>query len=743
MQHSNRLLKNLHLYFLLLSLDSVAQDWGTFFSYQNIIDIVPAKDNIYCASANAIFSYNINSKELKEITKINGLSDIGISTIYYDKNTQTLYVGYQNGLLDIISNTYRAVHRDIMQSTYTNKRINKILAYQDKIYLCTNFGIVEYLTASQTFGTTFPVGTKTTQTPVHDMLVSNKHIYITTDEGVKVIDISQNNFSAYNWNTLPKLKGGTPSQIQQIGSDVCVYNDDGIYKYSGSKWVLLKNIKNIKHLMSYDRKILITLLDKVNLYNHSFNLLDQVKTRNNKYYQNAIYHQNNIYIGTKNNGVLCRKNGDEYFIRPNTPIYDSIKSISAKNGVLWIIPTTQDTDNSIGLLEKGSWKYYKLSEVLNLNNIHYINISANKAKDVYLSSASDGLVELKDGKATKKYGKDVFGFSKYNASNIDVGKGIFDKNENYWTLNNFVDNELILRTKNKTWHQFNINPENTKYRLSDIVIDDNNYKWIASKGNGITVYNHGKSVVSSADDKVARLSTQSSKGGLPSNMVNTLAVDKDNKVWIGTAKGLVVFTQHNRNNVFSSKYKADHILIDKEDNLAHKLLSNQKVTKILVDGANRKWIATAHHGAYYLSASGKKMLHHFHKGNSPIPSNEILDMSIDGSTGTVYFCTKVAMASYQNRITQADKNFKKVYAYPNPVTPDYKGKIYIKGLAENSDIKITDISGNLIYETVSRGGQIAWDGNTQDGHRASSGVYLVFATNENGNTAMTKIVIIN
>ncbi len=735
-------MKKIAILFIFLSLRGVSQNWKTFFSYRNVIDIVPAKHKIYCATSNAIFSYNINSREIKKITKTNGLSDIGISTICYDENRETLYVGYYSGLLDVITITGSTAYKDIAQSAITHKRIYKILPYNDKVYLCTEFGIIEYLPNTGTFGNTFFIGDTATQIPIYDMLINNKKIYITTSQGIKRIDITQKNLNYNNWNTLPKLESKIPKQIQSIGNDIFAYNDKGIYKYNGLNWILLKKIEGIRHLKIYNDKILITFIDKIKLYDHSFNFLDKIEY-SKVYFNKAISHQSNIYIATQNYGVLYREKDKVNFIKPNALIYNIVKSVLAKNGTLWLLPTIQNAINQICLFQRGSWKYYSLSDMMGVENIHHITIYPNQVKDAYFSSSSRGIVKFKDGKAIKKYYKDVFEFSKQNASRIDIGKGIFDRDENYWTLNNFVDHELVLKTNDDKWYRFNINSGSIKQRLSDIVIDKDNNKWIATQGNGIVVYHHSNSIESNRDDNIAYLSTHNSKGGLPSNIVNTLAVDKDGKVWIGTIKGLVVFTSHSLNNVFGSEYKAKHITVDNGDGMGHNLLSNQKVVKILVDGANRKWIATAHYGVYYLSSDGKKMLYHFHKGNSPLPSNEISDISIDGSTGEIYFCTKAGMVSYQNRITNANKEFKKVYVYPNPVLPNYKGAIYIKGLAENSDVKITDVLGNLVYQTISEGGQVAWDGNTQDYQRVSSGVYLVFATSENGNTAMTKIVIIN
>jgi hypothetical protein len=42
----------------------------------------------------------------------------------------------------------------------------------------------------------------------------------------------------------------------------------------------------------------------------------------------------------------------------------------------------------------------------------------------------------------------------------------------------------------------------------------------------------------------------------------------------------------------------------------------------------------------------------------------------------------------------------------------YTGLIGTKGLAENAEVKITDITGNLVYETFSERTTATWDGNS-------------------------------
>ena len=294
------------------------------------------------------------------------------------------------------------------------------------------------------------------------------------------------------------------------------------------------------------------------------------------------------------------------------------------------------------------------------------------------------------------------------------------------------------------WNSFAFNRAGSGHDdgMAEITIDDNGSKWIATRGDGIWIYNEGESFDSTGDDNMLRFTTSESSGNLPDKRVNTVAIDKDNVAWIGTKLGLVVFSDID--DMFEANYFAAEPIIINEDGEGKKLLGNQTINKIVVDGANNKWFATESGGVYYTSANGQKTIHHFTKDNSPLLSDQIFDLDIDPETGRVFFVTSKGLVSFIGNATEGGDNFSKVFAYPNPVRPEYDGDIYIKGLTDKTNVKITDINGNLIFETTSQGGQAVWNGRSLSGYKASSGVYLVFAVSKDGtDTTVTKILIVN
>jgi ligand-binding sensor domain-containing protein len=245
-----------------------------------------------------------------------------------------------------------------------------------------------------------------------------------------------------------------------------------------------------------------------------------------------------------------------------------------------------------------------------------------------------------------------------------------------------------------------------------------------------------------SDDKFKKLRIQDSENQVIGS-VYSLAEDQDGNIWVGTDQGPVIY--FNPENVFESNLIASRILIPRNDgtNLADYMLKTETITSIAIDGADRKWLGTAASGAYLLSSDGKTKIKNFNVRNSPIFSDSIISLAVDSKSGDVWFGTSKGVQSYRGDATAGVEKFTRVLTFPNPVREDFSGNVTITGLMKDSRIKITDISGNLVYETVSQGGTATWDLNTYNGKRVATGVYLVFCASKDGSQSyVTKMLVI-
>jgi subtilisin family serine protease len=257
-------------------------------------------------------------------------------------------------------------------------------------------------------------------------------------------------------------------------------------------------------------------------------------------------------------------------------------------------------------------------------------------------------------------------------------------------------------------------------------------------GNGLLVFDQGR-FENPADDRWRLLKAGTGMGNLPSNEVLVLAKDKNGFIWVGTANGIAVFQCGQE--TFSANCEAT-LPVVKEGAFASYLFAGQEVRSIAVDGANRKWVATGS-GAWLVSADGDKVLANYTETNSPLLSNDVKRLAIDGSTGEVFIATAKGLVSFRGAATEAEELKMNVVVFPNPVPPGYSGTIGIRGLPENSVVKITETNGRLVFQTRSLGGQAVWDGRDYKGQKASTGVYLVIAVDAiKGEQVVSKIVLV-
>lgn len=223
--------------------------------------------------------------------------------------------------------------------------------------------------------------------------------------------------------------------------------------------------------------------------------------------------------------------------------------------------------------------------------------------------------------------------------------------------------------------------------------------------------------------------------------------DHDGRFWLGTTSGVVEVANPN-DALDQNNFRITRLKVPRNDGTiyADYLLESEQINCIAVDPSNRKWVGTENSGVYLVSERGDKILEHFTTANSPLPSNCVASAWADPTSNMVYFGTTNGLVSYSSTAAPAAENLDDVYAYPNPVRPDYTGWITIKGLEDNTLVKIADAAGNVFYQTRSEGGMVVWDGCGTDGRRVKSGVYFVFASSNNNDTkhgAVTKIMVIN
>jgi ligand-binding sensor domain-containing protein len=318
---------------------------------------------------------------------------------------------------------------------------------------------------------------------------------------------------------------------------------------------------------------------------------------------------------------------------------------------------------------------------------------------------------------------------------------VFDSENNLWITNSEVTNPISVLTDDGDWYSFNYDEEISNLRTGDIIVTESDQKWLVlPNGEGLFVFHNNGTISDKEDDQYKKIDILDENGKVISNNIYSIAEDLNGEIWVGTDLGIVIYP--NPESVFEEGFFARRIVLTVGE-VTQYLLNTELVTSIAVDGANRKWIGTQSSGVYLVSKDGTDEINHFTSENSPLLSNRINNIAINHESGEVFFATDKGLISYRGTATMGSDDFKDVYVYPNPVRENYEGDVTIRGLASDVNVKITDISGNIVYETNAEGGQATWDGRNFSGNRVSTGVYLVFCTNDDGSkTHITKLLFI-
>ena len=755
--------KFLYVLLLIVAQSNFAQSklsWQGYFSYNEIKDLSASSTKVYAASENALFSKEAASNLIKTTTTVEGLSGQTISATYYSEIFKKRIIGYENGLLIVINEADESLIKvvDIInkQLPANLKKINHFMEHNGLLYVSCDFGIVQFNLKTLQFGDTYFIGDNGAEISVKQTAFFNGFIYAATSNGIRRANTTGNLIDYNQWFV---VNSGNWSGIETLDSELIAIDASGyIHRYNSTVFIgFLQLPQSSNDMRAVNNNLFITTPNTVYVYNNQMILsrqISNVQVLDDKLsFTCAIAVGEFIYIGTKENGLfsssLSTQSGFENST-PSGPYRNNIFSIDVSPNQTWAVYGDYDLFyNPYGLdsygfskLSSSTWLNIPYSSVLEAKSITRIIVNPNNENEVYASSFFSGLLKIENDVPSflyndKNSGLETITTEGPNYFDVRINGTAFDKSGNLWVTNSRIKNGLKVLKTNGQWQTFPIStvledPEATNY--SNIAIDKNGTKWISTSSNGVIGFNE-------SSNAFKKMTFGVDAGNLPIADVRSVAVDTKNQLWIGTTKGLRVLS--NVGNFQSeSQLKASPIII-LEDNLAQELLYEQFITSIAVDGANNKWIGTADSGVFMVSPNGQETKYHFTVNNSPLPSNGVNDIKINSATGEVFIATNKGMISFKGIATEANENLNNVYVYPNPVRPEFLGTVKVAGLLDKANIKITDIEGNLVYETISEGGTIEWDTSAFGKYKVASGVYMIFiSAQDGGETKVKKVMII-
>ena len=743
-----------------------SNSWEDFYSYNNVKDFIKVEDEIYAIVDNAIFTFNITTRGVTKISSVNGLSGETTTSLYYSKVFDKVVIGYETGLLEIVDgNNNITIAKDIVNFNYSgSKQINNITEYNNKLYLATPFAIIEYDIENLQFGDTFFIGNQSSEISINQIQIYEGIIYAATEDGVFTASVDNPNL--IDFNNWTQHFSGSFSAVEIFDNQVFVSGNRTLYTIENNTLLLKKRYPaTIRNINSSQGNL--TINTQRGVYVNDLNNLEIVNFKTSStdlYYYDlntAFFEENTLFLGTKEFGILksnLQSISTFEEIHPDGPVSNLSFSIGVNNINLWVVYGSYDSAYT-PLGKRFGYSHYNGENWLNtpysdfnLRDLVHITFDPQNNNKVYLSSWGGGMLVVEDDVVTTHWNHTNSGLEKLVYSNPNyistrINGAAFDTQGNLWIANAWVDERVKKYDTEGNWSSFDMSSviTNPALGLNELIIDKTNNIWIGSRRNGVLVFNEN-------GNNKKSLTTEQTKGSLPDLNAKTIKVDNNNRIWIGTKKGLVVYS--NAANVFNSNTTDAEPIIILDDGIPKKLLGDQPINTIAIDGADNKWFGTETGGVLKTNPSGTTTLKNFNKDNSPLPSNNILKIAVDNSSGKVFFATDKGIVAFNSNVSSYGESLPEVYAYPNPSTKNNEF-ITIDGrngthLPNGTNIKILDTAGNLVYETNAKegqelfGGKVVWNKTNLAGNKVASGIYIVLLiTKDNLETRVAKIAIIN
>jgi ligand-binding sensor domain-containing protein len=757
--------------FLLISQFLFAQqksDWQTYLAYNNAQQVEEAYNHVFVLADNALYGYSAENSEITLYSKQNGLNDTEINIIKYNPDNNVLVIVYSNGNIDLLDKDGVTNMPDLKNAlNIQSKGVYDVFFKSGLAYLSTDFGLIVLNLDKKEVKETYKLDMK-----VASASIAGEKIYAATEKGIYQADTKTNLLDKSNWSRLNMPNMENIVRLCLFDNQIVVCRKGaGLYYFSpaSTEEKTLLNHGSIKNISVEANELLA----------HSDNEIYMFKTLDGSYGSMNTETVNDItslkedgkyWIAAGTSGLVgIRQTGNNEFtkfvsgLQINSPesnydyfmtVYNNDKLLITGGGRML---ARFDRPGILMTYKDNHW--YNFDEnIVNQQAMSLINtkvsdymcaaVAPDDENHYYIGTYGEGIVELKNNEFVNIFSLNNSTLESAipdNKNFVRIGHLVFDKNKNLWVVNGNVRNTVNVLKSDGTWSSLYYQPISYADKVDKILITSRGHKWLNVPYNnaGIFVFDDKGTIDDISDDTYnffgAFKDTQSNTGSMiTASEYLSMAEDKTGTIWVGTNTGLLKCTSPSR-------------AIDNPDQLAFSrlvredayFLNGESVTAIAVDADNNKWIGTGSSGVFLINEDGSETIYDFTTENSPLLSNTIQSIAINNNTGEVFFGTNKGLISFNSGVRNGSVTFSNVYAFPNPVRPDFDDKVTITGLSNNTNVKITDISGNLLYQARVLGNRLVWNCRNLSGNRVATGIYLVIAsTSDASESIVAKIAVV-
>ena len=748
--------------------------WRAHFSYNSVSQVTQSDNKVFAVSDGALFSIDKKDESIGTFSKVNGLNGANIVNLKYDEVSKKLLIIYSNGNIDFLSEDGISNLPDFYNKQMSvDKTVNHILFDNGKAYLSCNFGIITVNMTKQEIQDTYYIGTNASEVKVLNTATLNNQIYAASATDVYVASLSDPYLVSYeHWSKLSGLPGSGDIQNLTVFADQLILQRNGTLYKKGidNVWTGLDNATQYSKITVSGGYLLAMTGTAAVLFNKQLQKTSLPNLPSAVY--GGIYESsaNQFWFAAGNNGVVkynLANNSVAAFMKPIGPATNKADKLVFAGKRLFVLPGRKwvgpvGNPGYVMIYENNEWKNILNNEIAAQLNIRVedfssIAVDPDDNTHFYVTSGNTGLYEFKNDKFYKHYDRNNSLIENISFIPDDyyyqwIDNAVMDKDKNVWITNDWTTNAIKILKPNGDWTKLSYAGLIGKQSLGQILISNlnKNQKWVLSRRHmpGLCIFDDNGTIDDQKDDKTlffpSFMDPDKTGSYISPAFYFCMVQDKNGVIWLGTDKGPLIFS--NPNKAFETGFTCSRVKIPRNDgtNLADYLLENERIWAMAIDGANRRWVGTESSGLYLLSENGQQTIRHFTEENSPLLSNYIFSVNIHPVTGEVFIGTANGLISYQSDAATSSDVFSDVHVYPNPVRENFTGLITITGLVDKTSVKITDVAGNLVCQTISNGSIATWDGKNGYGRKVSTGVYLALCVSPDGEQSITtKILVIN
>lgn len=747
--------------------------WREHVPYRSAVGVTVVGDDVYCATGKSLFIYNKNDQTIEYLSKIDGLSDLNFTAIAYNEAQRCVILGYDNGSIDLLKGNDIINIPDIRLSNVTGaKTVNNIFCKGKYAYLSTPFGVVALDLEREEVSETYKIGADGIMLAINDFTADEENFYVATEAGIYHAPQDSPTLGFYQtWQQLQTPDSSVCAAIEYWKGDLVYYLNDTSRLFAQNlttnEWRALINYPTyIEDITQSNGQLLMSGWTRVFIYddlNKGWKLtFSEISVGNSTLTidPTAAFHigGDQYFIADKRSGLIHIQDAENAFaekIEPNGPYSASAFRLGGDGENVWVASGGHNVfwaaswkSDGLFCFDGVNWTNYNtalgnLPE--GMRDVSCVAVDPFDHKKVYAGTWGKGLIEITNGAVTNVFNAEnsTLQLRKADPAQGEFVAGVaFDSKGVLWVANSSVDNLLHSCDRSGNWTSHNLGSAfSGGWDVTSLMIDSYDNKWMVTRADErcLIVYNEN------SDQKVRKIGKGTNTGNIDSD-VYSAAEDKNGELWVGTNDGIYIIRdisnvlRHSNGAMYP--VNADRPKVFWDGYTAY-ILAGATIPAITVNGANEKWCAAEKVGVYKLSSDGLTSELYFTAENSPLFSNNILDIEITDK-GEVFFATDQGVISYRDEATKGTSKNENVYAFPNPVKPDYQGPIAISGVVDMAHVRIADVSGNVVYESQAKGGQAIWDARDFNGKRVKTGVYIVYITNNEGSEkTVTKIMVLN